>query len=50
MLSLPAEGGTFDARRYLGEELLAFMDAKPNPMLSPLVGSIAAKLARLLQG
>ena len=49
MLSLPAEGGTFDARRYLGEELLAFMDAKPNAMLSPLVGSIAAKLARSFQ-
>ena len=47
--SLPAEGGTFDARRYLGEELVAFMDAKPNAMLNPLVGSIAAKLARSFQ-
>ena len=49
LLSLPAEGGTFDARRYLGEELLEFMDAKPNAMLSPLVGSIGAKLARSYQ-
>ena len=33
LLSLPAEGGTFDARRYLGGELLAYMDAKPTAML-----------------
>ena len=49
LLSLPAEGGTFDARRYLGGELLAYMDAKPTAMLSPLVGSIAAELARSFQ-
>ena len=49
LLSLPAEGGTFDARRYLGDELMAYMDAKPDAMLSPLVGSIAAGLARSYQ-
>ena len=49
LLSLPAEGGTFDARRYLGDELMAYMDAKPEAMLSPLVGSIAAGLAHSYQ-
>ena len=39
----------YDARWYLGGELLAFMGAKPNATLSALVGSIAAKLARSFQ-
>ena len=49
LLSLPAEGGTFDARRYLGDGQMAYMDAKPEAMLSPLVGSIAAGLAHSYQ-
>ena len=49
LLSLPVKGGTFDARRYLGEELLAYIDAKPEAMHSPLVGSLAAQMARSYQ-
>ena len=49
LLSLPSQGGTFPARRYLGDDLLAFLDARPDAMLSPLVGDIAAELARSYQ-
>ena len=49
LLSLPSQCGIFPARRYLGNDLLAFLDARPDAMLSPLVGDIAAELMRSYQ-
>jgi len=48
-LSLPHDGGTFDACEYLGPELAGFLRADPETLVDPLVATLAAGTERSCQ-